>query len=100
MPETHLDPTHFLPHVGKDFRVRGGPHALTLTQVDRRLSADHKPTSMFRSPFNLIFCGSPSEVLDEGLYIFDVDDGVSFEIYLNPIHTATTDRQDYQAAFN
>ena len=91
----------FLPHVNKVFRVRGGHHALTLTRVDQRRRDESEPTFAPREPFNLIFRGPPpNDLLREGLYTLDVDDGPSFELYVIPIHTPARDRQDYQAPFN
>lgn len=53
-----------------------------------------------REPFSLILRGPPGDVLPEGLYNVSVADGPDFELYINPIHTAARDRQDYQVAFN
>jgi len=90
-----LTAQHFLPHVNKIFRVRDGRHALTLSRVET-MRAGGGP----REQFNLIFTGPPRDVLAEGLYTLDVDDGPHFELYVIPVHTPTLDRQDYQAAFN
>jgi hypothetical protein len=87
----------FLPHVDKRFRVRGGRHVLTLIQVDA--SAQHAKGAP-RPPFSLIFSGPPGDVLHEGLYALEVEDGPVFDLYLMPIQTRVLGRQDYQAAFN
>jgi hypothetical protein len=90
-----LTPEHFLPHVGKVFRVKDGRHALTLSQVE---VSDAKGGQ--RQAFNLIFSGPPREVLREGLYTLQVERGPEFELYVMPIHTPTPGQQDYQALFN
>jgi hypothetical protein len=93
-----LTPQHFLPLVNKVFRVRGGRHALTLVEVEVA-----PPTSGIGPPrqsFNLIFTGSPGDVLSAGLYTLEVADGPQFELYVMPIHTPNPARQDYQSAFN
>lgn len=95
MAET-LEPKDFEPHVGRAFRVRDGRHVFTLVKVDVGQAADGWP----RQLFNLIFHGPPGDVLPEGFYAVDVEDGPAFELYLMPIQTVARDRQDYQAAFN
>src|SRR3712207_1074067 len=92
-----LTPDHFLPHVGKVFRVRGGRHAFPLVKVDQRKLAEWETAP--RQPFNLIFHGVPGDVLPEGMYTFEVEDGPAFELYVMPVHTPLRDRQDYQASF-
>ncbi len=90
---------HFRPHLHRVFRVAGGRLDLTLTQVDApRLAPDN--ARLPREPFTLIFCGPPGDVLPEGLHTLEVESGLSFALYLIPIHTAAADRQDYQAVFN
>ena len=95
-----LTPENFLPHVDKTFRVKGGQHALRLARVEvHKLSAQdasHAP----RAPFTLIFSGPPGNVLREGVYVMEVEQGPEFELYVMPIHTPAPGRQDYQAAFN
>ena len=101
MSETEmLQADHFLPHVNKTFRVRGGRHSLTLNQVDARRVDEREAKLLPRPPFILVFSGPPGDVLREGMYAFDVDGGPSFEFYVMPIETRVRDRQDYQAAFN
>ena len=90
----------FRPHVNKVFRVRGGHHALTLIRIDERRREAEELTFGPRDPFNLIFRGPPGDLLPEGLYTLDVEDGPPFELYVIPIHTAVRDRQNYQAPFN
>jgi hypothetical protein len=99
MPEL-LTPEDFLSHVDKVFRVKGGRHALTLTKVEQRRLEPWEAEMTRREPFNLLFRGLPGDVLPQGLYTFEVEDGPSFELYLIPIHTPTRDRQNYQAPFN
>ena len=91
-----LTPDHFRPHIDKLFRVQGGRHELTLTEVD----APEQKAGGFRQAFNVIFKGPPNDVLHEGLYTLSVDGGPSFELYLMPIHTPARGHQDYQAPFN
>jgi hypothetical protein len=91
-----LTAEQFRPHIDKVFRVPGGGHAFTLADVQTAAYVE----GISRQPFNLIFRGPPNNVLPEGLYTLEVDDGPSFELYLMPIHTPARDRQNYQAAFN
>jgi len=90
-----LTPEHFLPHVEKVFRVKGGRHALTLAQVE---VSGVKGGA--RQSFNLIFSGPPGDVLTEGMYMLEVADGPQFELYVMPIYTPEPGRQNYQSAFN
>jgi uncharacterized protein DUF6916 len=91
-----LTPDHFSPYVERNFRIRGGRHVLSLARMDIGREEKGWP----RQPFNLIFHGPAGDVLAEGLYTAEVDDGPAFELYLIPIHTPARDRQDYQSAFN
>ncbi|SEC28888.1 hypothetical protein SAMN05519104_1097 [Rhizobiales bacterium GAS188] len=93
-----LKAENFLPHVDKVFRVQGGSHALTLVKVE--MQGLEAANSVPRQPFNLIFAGPPGNVLNEGLYRVEVEDGPHFELYVMPVHTPMPDRQNYQAAFN
>jgi uncharacterized protein DUF6916 len=95
-----LTAEHFLPHVNKTFRIRGGRHAFTLASVETLAGAAARSPSATRQPFNLIFSGPPRDVLAEGLYTVDVENGPHFELHIIPIYTPERDRQDYQAAFN
>jgi hypothetical protein len=94
MPEM-LTADHFMPHVEKVFRVKGGRHALTLAHVEVSGAKGWE-----RQPFNLIFSGPPGDVLPAGMYVLEVVDGPQFELYIMPIHTPEKGRQDYQSAFN
>ena len=91
---------HFRPHLTKVFRVHGGEHAFTLTEVQTYPVSEAAAGIVTRQPFTLIFNGPPGNVLSEGMYTFDVDGGPSFELYVMPIHTPARDQQHYQAAFN
>jgi hypothetical protein len=93
----HLSAEDFLPHVDKAFAVKNGRHALVLTRVEQPRLGD-RGEGEFRAPFLLIFRGPPGDVLPEGLYTFDVENGPSFELYVMPIHTPARDRQDYQSS--
>ena len=99
MTET-LTREQFLPHVNKKFHIRGGRHAFTLDRVEGPAVGAPAPPGGMRQPFILIFSGPPKDVLREGFYTVDVDDGPHFELYIIPIHTPARDRQNYQAAFN
>jgi hypothetical protein len=89
----------FLPYVNKTFASKGVGHALVLTRVEQPRLGD-RGEGEFRAPFLLIFRGPPGDVLPEGLYTLDVENGPSFELYVMPIHTPARDRQDYQSSFN
>jgi hypothetical protein len=95
-----LTPEHFLPHVNKVFGVRGGRHVLTLSSVETLQPRAAALPGAVPQPFNLIFSGPPGDVLHEGLYTLDVENGPHFDLYVIPIHTPAPGRQDYQAAFN
>jgi hypothetical protein len=95
-----LTPEHFRPHLEKVFRVRGGHHALTLTEVLVRQLSEAERKVVPRQPFTLVFRGPPGDVLREGLCILEVEGGPGFELYVMPIHTPARDRQDYQTVFN
>jgi uncharacterized protein DUF6916 len=95
-----LTAEHFLPHVNKTFRVRGAPHAFTLSRVDGPAGGAPALPSGIRQPFNLVFSGPPGDVLKEGFYSVDAENGPHFQLYIIPIHTPARNRQDYQAAFN
>jgi hypothetical protein len=93
-----FSPELFLPHVDKPFRVRGGRHVLTLMKVDAAMGEGAKGAP--RPPFILIFSGPPGDVLPEGLYTLEVENGPSFDLYVIPINTPLLGRQDYQTVFN
>jgi len=95
-----LTPEHFRPHVAKLFRVRGGLHGLTLTEVQAPVVSESVRKLLPRQPFNLIFRGPAADVLPEGIYTLEVEGGPAFQFYVMPIHTPARDRQDYQAVFN
>ena len=91
-----LTSEHFIPYLNRVFRVDGGHHALTLTQVDAPRQAPSAP----RQPFTLIFCGPPGDVVTEGMHTLAVEEDRSFALYLIPVQTPSAERQDYQAVFN
>ena len=95
-----LTADHFLPHVGQVFRVKGGRHALTLSNVEVLPLHERQAKVLPRQPFTVIFAGPPGDVLREGLHVLERDGGPAFELYVMPIQTFALDRQDYQAAFN
>lgn len=85
----------FAPHLGKPFRLAGWHSALRLATI-----AVERQDLAGRTPFTLIFHGPVGEVLPEGLYHAEIEDGPAFEIYIMPIHTVAPGRQEYQAVFN
>jgi hypothetical protein len=89
----------FKPHVGKIFRFKGTRFAFPLERIishRRRL-----PKGLKRRPFTLIFVGPrEADLLHEGMYDCEIEDGPTYRIYVNPIHTPRPDRQEYQAVFN
>jgi hypothetical protein len=94
-PLRHED---FSPHVDKAFRFAGWHGTLRLASAE--LMPDSAMPGSAITPFILIFHGPPGDVLPEGLYQADVEDGPGFEFYIMPIRTVARDRQDYQAMFN
>jgi hypothetical protein len=98
--DEQLTPEHFRPHLDKVFRVRGGRHALTLTEVHARQLSEAERKVVPRQPFTLVFRGPPRDVLAEGPYILEVEGGPDLELHVIPIHTPARDCQDYQAVFN
>ena len=95
-----LSADHFRPHLTKLFKVRGGRHGLRLTTVHTPSLSEEQRRMFAREPFTLLFEGPAADVLPEGQYAFDVEDGAAFEFYVIPIHTMSRERQDYQAVFN
>ena len=90
----------FLPHVNKVLRVKESGHALTLNQVELHKTEQSELDAFGRQSFTLVFSGPPGNVLPQGLYTFEVEGGLSFELHVIPIRTLARDRQDYQAVFN
>lgn len=88
----------FTPHLNKLFRFEGTQHALRLAGVE--VSDQPYPAELARKPFTLIFHGPRQDVMPEGFYAAEVEDGPRFDLYVMPIHTRAPDRQDYQAVFN
>jgi hypothetical protein len=93
-------PETFLPHVDKAFRVKGGRHVLTLTQVDVPRLEGQEAARVPRQPFTLVFHGPSGDVLREGLHSLEIEGGPTVELYVIPVQTFVRDRQDYQAVFN
>ena len=89
----------FAPHVGASFRVEGGHHVLSLSEVERLEVQPGHGDPPFQ-PFVLVFSGPPGEVLAEGMHTITREDGAAYDLYLIPIHTPAPGRQDYQAVFN
>jgi hypothetical protein len=94
-PVTHED---FAPHVNKLFRFRGRHNVLRLAVVD--VTAQPSFPGQQRKPFLLIFHGPRGDVLPEGMYTAEIENGPIIEFHIMPIHTVAPDRQDYQAIFN
>src|SRR5262245_53106665 len=91
---------HILAHVNKTCLVKGRAHAPTPERVERRRVEDRDNGEGLRQPYNPVFHGPTGNVLREGLYTLEDEDGPEFELYVIPIHTPVRDRQNYQAAFN
>jgi hypothetical protein len=88
----------FTPHLNKLFRFEGRHHQLRLATVEVGDTPNLPPD--LRKPFILIFHGPRGDVMPEGFYAAEVEDGARFELYIVPIHTVVPERQDYQAVFN
>lgn len=95
----HLRHEDFAPHLNKTVRFRGWHGALRLASVTPAPEQPNLPAPT-RPPFTVIFHGPRHDILPEGLYVADIEDGPSLEFYLAPIHTPAPDRQEYQAVFN
>jgi hypothetical protein len=87
----------FLPHVGKAFRPHGQHHVLTLVSVDTRQPPGWEQAKF--AFFALLLRGPAGDVLPEGHYNFNVEDGPEIDFYIMPVHTPSRDYQDYQAIF-
>ena len=94
-PLRHED---FAPHVGKRFRFPGWNGTLHLASIETHPRAGMPGST--RTPFILLFHGPVGEILPEGLYLADIEDGPTLELYIMPIHTVAPGRQEYQAPFN
>ena len=90
----------FEPHVGKTFQVSNSHHALTLVRIETRPIEEWEQKMGLRAPFNLIFRGPAGDVLAEGMHTLASEDGASFALYVNPVHTPVRSQQDYQCSFN
>ena|SRR5579863_9206570 len=88
----------FAPHVGKRFGFAGWHSALRLVSIN--LHEQPAVPGVARPPFTLLFHGPAGDVLPEGLYRADIEDGPTLEFYVIPIHTVAPGRQEYQAVFN
>ena len=90
----------FRPHIDRDFRIPGWPHPMKLAAVDTGGTKGGPVEGLRRESFNLIFRGPPGEIMREGFYTLQLEGGPWFNLYIMPIQTAGSDRQDYQALFN
>src|SRR5262249_8088779 len=95
-----LTPEHFLPHVNKQERIPGTHPVITMRRVDVRKLSEEEAQVAPRQPFLLIFSGPPGDVLREGLYVLEFEQGPQFQLYVIPVFTPVRDRQDYQSVFN
>lgn len=94
----------FAPHVGTSFKVEGGRHVLSLSEVERLENQPGHGDPAYR-PFTLIFSGPPGDLLAEGMHTLTPEGGAqaggtAYDLYLIPVHTPEPGRQDYQAVFN
>jgi len=85
-------------HLGETVTPKGQHRALTLVSVDTSGLRGNDGTT--REPFTLILCGPPDDVLPEGLYDVDLENGPDCTLYIMPIHTVARGRQNYQVVFN
>ena len=60
----------------------------------------HAAPDATRASFTVLFHGPIGDVLPEGLYRADIENGPTLEFYIMPIHTVAPGRQEYQAVFN
>jgi hypothetical protein len=98
MTDRTLSADDFARYIGKGFTPGGQDRRLTLESIDRRIFAGTE--GMRRAPFTLLFSGARGDVLPEGLYEFVMGDGTDFALFISPIQTFDSERQDYQAVFN
>jgi len=89
----------FVPHQGASFKVEGGRHVLSLSEIER-LEAEPGHGNPDFQPFVLLFSGPPGDVLAEGMHTLQAEGGGAYDLYLIPIHTPEPGRQNYQALFN
>lgn len=95
----HYSPTieDLAPFVGRVAHLAGPSLPLTIDRIEVGQPA---PPGL-RQPFMLVFRGRRSDpVAPEGLYVCEIEDGASLELYVMPIHTPEPAYQDYQAVFN
>ena len=85
---------NFAPHVGAALSLPDG-RQLKLMGIDHHIGA-----AAPRPGFTLLLRGAPAPIVPEGMHRLAFENGVSFELYLIPIHTRARDHQDYQIVFN
>jgi hypothetical protein len=89
----------FAPHVGKIALFRGTDFAFPIDRVQGE--GGKPPPGWMRVPFIVIFAGPRGpNVMPEGMYTCQVEGGPAWDLYVIPVHTPRSDRQEYQAAFN
>ena len=88
----------FICYLGRKARPSGSGLDLVLDRIDRREFPGWEGVT--RKPFSLIFRGPRKPVLPEGLYPFEIADGLTLTLYVIPILTAARDHQEYQVIFN
>lgn len=88
----------FQPHVGKLFHFDGWHGTLRLALIETGPETGTQQAT--RVPFTLIFHGPRNDILPEGFRSATAETGERFALYVMPIHTIPSDRQDYQAVFN
>jgi len=96
--DDRLTHDQFAPYTGQQFSFHG--HHLTLTLASVTANPQFALPGSPHVPFTLIFHGPAGDILPEGLYRTQVQDGPATDLYLMPIHTIERDRQAYQAVFN
>jgi hypothetical protein len=90
---------HFKLHIGKAVLFKGTPIILTIDRVEG--DAGPPPAGYVRTPFVVIFKGSSEAgVMAAGSYDCEIEDGPTYNLFVNPIHTPERSKQEYQSAFN
>lgn len=88
---------HFQPYEGRNVFLKDFDFTLKLTSVE---GGEHPPQPGFtRKPFLIVLSGPKQPLVRPGSYMCEIEGGPTYELFLLPIHTVATDRQDYQSVF-
>jgi hypothetical protein len=88
----------FAPFLGRRFDLEGQRVVLHLASID--LKPGQVATGSQRTPFILVLHGPAGDVVPEGMFRAQIEDGPVTDLYIMPIHTLVPNRQEYQAVFN